>query len=106
MEHVAGEWTITHGLGTIIIEAAKAARLGIISEIDVGASYYTLLQCEANACLIAAAPTLLAALSNLANSLENDHQACLWCEDVGWDSNGHSPECYLGAANVAIAMAS
>ena len=55
--------------------------------------------------LIAAAPDLLAALVNLTNSLADDHQLCIPCEDLDWqqrDYQPHHPDCIIGEAKAAI----
>ena len=63
---------------------------------------------EANARLIASAPGLLTALINLTHALGDDHELCLWCEDLSWeqrDDMPHHVDCVAGKARAAIAKA-
>ena len=60
----------------------------------------------ANARLIASAPELLTALINLTHALGDDHELCLWCEDLSWeqrDDMPHHVDCVAGKARAAIA---
>ena len=56
--------------------------------------------------LIASAPELLTALINLTHALGDDHELCLWCEDLSWeqrDDMPHHVDCVAGKARAAIA---
>ena len=58
--------------------------------------------------LIASAPELLTALINLTHALGDDHELCLWCEDLSWeqrDDMPHHVDCVAGKARAAIAKA-
>ena len=58
--------------------------------------------------LIASAPELLTALINLTYALGDDHELCLWCEDLSWeqrDDMPHHGDCVAGKARAAIAKA-
>jgi hypothetical protein len=55
--------------------------------------------------LIASAPELLTALINLTHALGDEHELCLWCEDLSWeqrDDMPHHVDCVAGKARTAI----
>ena len=63
---------------------------------------------QEDAQLIAMAPELLTALINLTYALGDDHELCLWCEDLSWeqrDDMPHHGDCVAGKARAAIAKA-
>tara|TARA_R100000306_G_C4358695_1_gene134139 strand:+ start:622 stop:984 length:363 start_codon:yes stop_codon:yes gene_type:complete len=112
-EHTPGPWRITgpnirsdnhtDGTGALLFVQHRPFHTS-----DLEFSWLDPDEQTANLKLVAAAPDLLAALVNLTNSLADDHQSCIPCEDLDWqqrDYQPHHPDCIIGEARAAIEKA-